>query len=104
VLIPSRFEPCGLVQLVAQRYGALPIAHRVGGLGDTIVDRETGILFEPLAAETLVAAAQRGAALLRERGPRALRRTLMELDVSWAQPAARWEALLEDVARRARAA
>jgi starch synthase len=104
VLIPSRFEPCGLVQLVAQRYGALPVAHRVGGLSDTIVDRESGILFEPLSAAALVAAVDRAAALAAERTPRALRRSLMSLDVSWAVPAARWEALLEDVARRARAA
>jgi starch synthase len=104
VLVPSRFEPCGLVQLVAQRYGALPVAHRVGGLADTIVDRESGILFEPLSAATLVAAVDRAAALAAERSPRALRRALMRIDVSWAGPAARWEALLEDVARRARAA
>jgi starch synthase len=104
VLIPSRFEPCGLVQLVAQRYGALPVAHRVGGLSDTIVDRESGILFEPLSSAALVAAVGRAAALAAERTPRALRQSLMSLDVSWAGPAARWEALLEDVARRARAA
>jgi starch synthase len=104
VLIPSRFEPCGLVQLVAQRYGALPVAHRVGGLADTIVDRESGILFAPLSAASLVAAVDRAAALAAERSPRALRRSLMSLDVSWAGPAARWEALLEDVARRSRAA
>jgi starch synthase len=104
VLIPSRFEPCGLVQLVAQRYGTLPVAHRVGGLSDTIVDRETGILFAPLSAESLVTAVGRAAAFTAERTPRALRRSLMSLDVSWAGPAARWETLLEDVARRARAA
>ena len=104
VLIPSRFEPCGLVQLVAQRYGTLPVAHRVGGLADTIVDRESGILFAPLSAAALVAAVDRAAALAAERSPRALRRSLMELDVSWAGPAARWETLLEDVVRRARAA
>ena len=103
VLIPSRFEPCGLVQLVAQRYGALPVAHRVGGLADTIVDRESGILFAPLSAASLVAAVDRAAALAAERTPRALRRALMSLDVSWAGPAARWETLLEDVARQARA-
>jgi starch synthase len=103
VLIPSRFEPCGLVQLVAQRYGTLPVAHRVGGLIDTIVDRESGILFAPLTAASLVAATGRAAALAAERTPRALRRSLMSLDVSWAIPAGRWEALLEDVVRRARA-
>ncbi len=102
VLIPSRFEPCGLVQLVAQRYGALPVAHRVGGLSDTIVDRESGILFAPLSAASLVAAVGRAAALVAERTPRALRRSLMSLDVSWAGPALRWEALLTDVARQAR--
>lgn len=97
VLVPSRFEPCGLVQLLAQRYGGLPVAHRVGGLADTIEDGRTGFLFEPLDAEALVGAFERAAALaegdievLRE-----VQRRLLDLDVSWTGPAARWEALLE---------
>jgi starch synthase len=102
LLVPSRFEPCGLVQLLAQRYGALPIAHRVGGLQDTIEDGETGILFAPLSAETLVEAALRGAALVAGRGPSLVRR-LLALDVSWRRPAARWERLLAAVAREAAA-
>ncbi len=44
-LMPSRFEPCGLTQMQAQRYGALPIAHATGGLADTIEDGTTGFLF-----------------------------------------------------------
>jgi starch synthase len=103
VLVPSRFEPCGLVQLTAQRYGALPIAHRVGGLSDTIVDGETGVLFAPLDAKHLVAAAERAADLVRERGPERLLRELLRTDVSWSRPAALWEAALAEVAREARA-
>jgi starch synthase len=99
VLVPSRFEPCGLVQLLAQRYGALPIAHAVGGLVDTIQDGDTGILFSPLTAPGLVAACERAAALVRARGSQALARRLLSLDVSWALPAARWEALLAEVVR-----
>jgi len=90
VLVPSRFEPCGLVQLLAQRYGALPVAHRVGGLRDTIRDGQTGVLFEPLSADALVAAARRGASLVR-RGGSALVRRLLGLDLSWARPAGLWE-------------
>jgi len=43
--MPSRFEPCGLSQMYAQRFGSLPIGHRTGGLADTIEDGKTGLLF-----------------------------------------------------------
>jgi starch synthase len=46
VLMPSRFEPCGLSQMYAQRYGAIPIACRTGGLSETIHDDRTGFLFD----------------------------------------------------------
>ena len=45
LLMPSRFEPCGLSQMYAQRFGSLPVAHRVGGLADTIEEGRTGFLF-----------------------------------------------------------
>lgn len=101
VLAPSRFEPCGLVQLLAQRYGALPIAHRVGGFVDTIDDGATGILFEPLTPDALAAAVARAVALFKQQGQLAVQRALLELDVSWAQPAAAWERVFADVAREA---
>jgi starch synthase len=46
ILMPSRFEPCGLSQMYAQRFGALPIARRTGGLAETVQDGETGFLFD----------------------------------------------------------
>lgn len=45
LLMPSRFEPCGLSQMYAQKFGSLPIAHKTGGLADTIEDGRTGFLF-----------------------------------------------------------
>ena len=45
-LMPSQYEPCGLTQMRAQRYGTIPIARRVGGLADTIEDGVTGFLFD----------------------------------------------------------
>src|SRR6476660_3416872 len=44
-LMPSRFEPCGLSQMYAQKFGSLPIGHQTGGLAETITDGETGFLF-----------------------------------------------------------
>ncbi len=101
VLIPSRFEPCGLVQLLGQRYGTLPVAHRVGGLADTIRDGESGILFDEASAAALVEAVDRAAALFSDQGAEAVLRRLLSLDVSWAGPAARWEQLLEETGRGA---
>lgn len=53
VLIPSRFEPCGLIQMIAMSYGTLPIAHRTGGLIDSINNEHNGFLFKNYTAEAL---------------------------------------------------
>ena len=45
LMMPSLYEPCGLTQMRAQRYGTIPLARRVGGLEDTIEDGTTGLLF-----------------------------------------------------------
>ncbi|HEY8580471.1 MAG TPA: glycogen synthase GlgA, partial [Beijerinckiaceae bacterium] len=53
LLMPSRFEPCGLSQMFAQRVGTLPIVHRTGGLADTVQDGVTGFQFAQLTIEAL---------------------------------------------------
>jgi len=98
-LIPSRFEPCGLVQLLSQRYGALPVAHAVGGLVDTIEDGRNGILFTPLTANEMTAAVDRAAQLVERRGPTTVCQELLALDVSWKRPAKAWETVLDDAVR-----
>lgn len=96
-LVPSRFEPCGLVQLYAQRYGALPVARNTGGLADTVVDCDakletgTGFVFDEPTAEALVAATQRAmSAYVHPRWP-ALRRRVMRLDRGWDRAARQYE-------------
>jgi starch synthase len=59
ILVPSRFEPCGLTQLYALRYGTLPLVRNVGGLADTVLDEETGFVFEAATVKDLSAAIQR---------------------------------------------
>ena len=58
-LMPSKFEPCGLVQIIAMRYGALPIVRETGGLKDTVEDGRTGFVFEEYSAEALFAVVER---------------------------------------------
>lgn len=53
-LMPSQYEPCGLTQMRAQRYGTIPVARRVGGLADTIEDGVTGFLFDAFEDRALV--------------------------------------------------
>jgi len=59
LVVPSRFEPCGLAQLIAMRYGTLPVARATGGLVDTIDDGRTGFLFTDADADALTAALAR---------------------------------------------
>lgn len=58
-LMPSRFEPCGLSQMHAQLYGALPIVHATGGLVDTVEDGETGFVFRPFGEQSFLEAIER---------------------------------------------
>ncbi len=60
LLMPCQYEPCGLTQMRAQHYGAIPVVRRVGGLADTVSDGATGFVFEPYHAEPLLGAALRG--------------------------------------------
>jgi starch synthase len=99
VVVPSRYEPCGLVQMYAQRYGALPVAHATGGLVDTIVDCDaqletgTGFLFEEATTEALLGATERAIAARRLARWPALVRRAMRLDRGWERPARRYEQL-----------
>jgi starch synthase len=97
LLVPSRFEPCGLTQLCALRYGAVPVVARVGGLNDTVIDASpmalaagsaTGVQFAPVAGPMLENAVRRTAQLHRDRHVwRRLQTNGMACDVSWRQSA-----------------
>ncbi|WP_460450154.1 glycogen synthase GlgA [Alsobacter sp. SYSU BS001988] len=88
LLMPSRFEPCGLSQMYAQRFGSLPVAYATGGLAETIDDGATGFLFEKSSLASFLGAvyrafdAYRSASRLEE-----MRRAAMACDRSWARPA-----------------
>ena len=93
-LMPSRFEPCGLTQMQAQRYGTLPIAHATGGLADTIDDGATGFLFANHSSDDLMAACNRAFDAYGDEGQLAdMRRAAMARCFSWAGAAAEYEAL-----------
>lgn len=103
LLVPSRFEPCGLTQLCALRYGAVPLVSRVGGLADTVIDANemalaaetgTGIVFAPDSPEALHLAVERAVALRRDAHLwQQMQRRGMKTDVSWGRPAQQYAAL-----------
>ncbi len=109
IVVPSRFEPCGLTQLCALRYGAPPIVARVGGLADTVIDANkaataagvaTGIQFYPPSVESLTYALNRALDVARD--PPVLRRLKlngMRSDVSWRGPAKQYAALYREIIR-----
>lgn len=67
LLMPSQYEPCGLTQMRAQRYGALPVVRRVGGLSDTVQDQVTGFVFDEYSSAALEVAIRRALSLFQDR-------------------------------------
>ncbi len=107
LLVPSRFEPCGLTQLHGLRYGCVPLVSRVGGLADTVIDANdaalsagvaTGIQFSPVAQPSLVSALTQAADLFRDwKAWRGMQRRGMRADVSWQRRAGRYAALFYEL-------
>jgi starch synthase len=98
--MPSRFEPCGLGQLIALRYGAIPVVRHTGGLADTVRDYEgpgsegNGFVFQEYSAGAFLAALRRALAAFQRRAEwRHLQAQGMKLDFSWERSAERYEAV-----------
>lgn len=106
-LMPSRFEPCGLTQMYALKYGTVPVVRATGGLADTISEfdpasgRGNGFVFHQYRAEELVAALRRAVAIYRQR---AIWSRLMDngfaADFSWAAAARHYLELFDRLAGR----
>jgi starch synthase len=95
--MPSRFEPCGLGQMIAMRYGALPVVRRTGGLADTVTEA-TGFLFDVAGADALAEAIERAVAAVADPDRRgAMIAAAMTADHSWAGPAAGYEHVYERI-------
>ncbi len=111
ILIPSRFEPCGLTQLYGLAYGCVPVVARTGGLGDTVIDANvaavaaraaTGIQFAPVNYEGLADAITRTIGLYRNRPVwEQIQRSGMAADFSWAQSGRDYAALYRRLKERA---
>jgi starch synthase len=104
-LMPSRFEPCGLTQMQAMRYGAVPVVTAVGGLVDTVTDADlhrdgTGFVAGRTASEDLLAALFRAERRLRDRRRRAaIQKRIMAIDWSWHEPAREYVELYRSLCR-----
>jgi starch synthase len=93
-LMPSRFEPCGLSQMYAQRFGSLPIGHQTGGLAETITDGETGFLFSKPSIESFLGGVRRAfSTFVSTEKLDTMRRSAMARSFSWDLSAACYSAL-----------
>jgi starch synthase len=103
ILIPSRFEPCGLTQLYGLRYGCVPIVARTGGLADTVIDANeaavaagaaTGFQFSPASGDAFLHALRRTLTIFENSTSwKSLQLQGMKADVSWARSAERYAVL-----------
>ena len=109
-LMPSRFEPCGLGQLISLRYGSIPVVHAVGGLSETITDfnprtgRGNGFVFSTYDPRMMLAAVVRALEAWMRNGPEwdTLLRNSMQEVYSWKIPARRYASLFRHAIRQHR--
>jgi starch synthase len=105
--MPSRYEPCGLGQMIALRYGSVPLVRKTGGLADTVVSyrsktgQGTGFVFNEYSAAALIAALRRALAVYRNKKKwTSLMRAGMKQDLSWERSAKEYVKLYRKVLRK----
>lgn len=99
-LVPSRFEPSGLTQMIAMRYGAVPVVRKTGGLADTVFDDETGIVFEQYQAEELLKAIKRALEVFKDKERLVrLQKNGMKKDFSWEKSAREYVKLYQEATK-----
>lgn len=105
LLMPSRFEPCGLSQMYAQRFGSLPIARETGGLADTIEDGVTGFLFKDASLAAMLGAVYRAVDAYKSRRTlNSMRKAAMGRSFAWTRSASGYAGIYDRVAATAPAA
>jgi starch synthase len=106
-LIPSKYEPCGLGQLISMRYGSIPIGRKTGGLADTIKDynplvsKGTGFLFSDFTPSAMQDAIKRALCLYTDNSK--IKKVVidaMKMDFSWKKSAVRYIQLYEDAIKK----
>lgn len=93
-LMPSRFEPCGLGQMIAMRYGTIPIVRKTGGLSDTVKEEETGFLFEKYDSKVFFKKIEKALAFYRDKKKwNSLVKRAAKSDFSWKKSAKEYKKL-----------
>ncbi len=108
-LIPSRYEPCGLGQLISMRYGSIPIGRKTGGIADTVQDynplasKGTGFLFSDFTPSAMQNAIKRALCLYTDKDK--MKKVIidaMKIDFSWKRSAERYIKLYENAIKKKR--
>ena len=100
LLMPSRYEPCGLSQMIAMRYGCVPVVRATGGLNDTVKHGETGFVFDKAHHMSLMGAVKAGIKIYSDRERwKKIQRAGMAQDFSWENSARQYLELYQSLVK-----
>ncbi|AHB40495.1 MAG: Glycogen synthase [candidate division WWE3 bacterium GW2011_GWE2_43_18] len=97
LVVPSKYEPCGLIQMIAMWYGTLPIVHDVGGLKDTVKNGETGFVFNRYSSQALLTSMKEALSVYRTEKMQKMIPASMKKDFGWEQSAVEYKKLYERI-------
>lgn len=97
LLVPSKYEPCGLIQMMAMRYGTLPIVHGIGGLKDTVENNKNGFVFNRYSSAALLASVKEALSVYDTPKMNSMIEDAMKRDFSWEKSAVEYKKLYERI-------